>query len=149
MALAPLSQDLLMEHYRHPRNFGKLEAPTHRILHDNPLCGDRIDLQLKLSASYCIQAIKFQGRGCVISQASASMMTEAVQGKSLAHARVLIVSFQELFSLGAAEQDALLGELLVFAPLKDFPSRLACAILAWQALALCLPAGNNTGVHPF
>ena len=149
MALDPLHQDLLMEHYRHPRNFGRLEAPTHRLCRHNPLCGDRIDLQINLSAKNQIQAIKFQGRGCVLSQASASMMTEAVHGKSLVQTLALIASFQNLLSPAASEQDSALGELQVFASIKEFPSRLACVFLAWQALVHCLPAENDTDIHPF
>jgi nitrogen fixation NifU-like protein len=134
-----------MEHYQHPRNFGKLETPTHRVRRDHPLCGDRIDLQLKLSPNSQIQAIKFHGRGCVLSQASASMMTEAVQGKTLAQAHTLAASFQKLLSADeATEPDAALGELLVFVPIKDFPSRLSCILLAWQALALCLAGECDT-----
>src|SRR5262245_8778948 len=147
MALPPRYQELLMEHYQHPRNFGRLEAATHRARCDNPLCGDRIELQLKLSANHQIQAIKFQGRGCVISQASASMMTTSVEGKFLPHARALVVSFQELLFSAPAAPEAALGELLIFAPLKEFPSRLPCVFLAWQALALCLPVEIDTDVH--
>ncbi|MGH7495941.1 MAG: Fe-S cluster assembly sulfur transfer protein SufU [bacterium] len=148
MALAPPVQDLLMEHYQHPRNFGTLDAPTHRVCCNNPLCGDRIELQLTLSASNRIQAIRFYGRGCVISQASASMMTEAVQGKSLTQALALSASFQNLFSSAAAERDSALGVLQVFEPIKESPSRLSCVFLAWQALALCLPVENESDVHP-
>src|SRR5262245_61589987 len=147
MALAPLNQGLLMEHYQHPRNFGRLEAPTHRAYRHNPLCGDRIDLQIELSAQHQIQAINFHGRGCVLSQASASMMTVAVRGKSPAQALALFDSFQNLFSSTAAELNSALGELLVFAPIKDFPSRLNCVFLAWQALSHCLPAENAADVH--
>jgi nitrogen fixation NifU-like protein len=143
MALAALDQDLLMEHYQYPRNFGRLEAPTHRACCHNPLCGDRIDLHLNLSARNQIQAIRFQGRGCLLSQASASMMTVAVAGKSFAQALALFVSFQHLLSAAAAEPDSALGELLVFAPVRDFPSRRNCVFLAWQTLALCAPAEHD------
>ncbi len=146
MTFDPLYQNLLMEHYRHPRNFGKLEAPARRLHYDNPFCGDHLDLYLRLSGQNRIEAIKFQGRGCVLSQASASMMTEAVLGKPPAQARELITLFQKLFSSPRAEKEPLIGDLLVFAHVNDFPSRIPCATLPWQALALCLPAEDDTDV---
>ena len=138
MALDPLYQTLLLEHYRYPRNFGKLAAPTHRLHLDNPLCGDQIDLELEVSNHDTIAAIKFTGRGCVISQASASLMTQIISGKSQVQARALLAAFQELFLYPAQENVLLANELRVFAALNDFPGRVPCALLAWQAFDLCL-----------
>ncbi len=144
MALDLLYQDLLLEHYRHPRNFGKLAKPTYRLRHDNPLCGDLLELSIILSAQSEIHAIRFHGRGCVISQASASMMTEAVQGKSLEQVRALSACFQKLFSVAPAANDVRLAGLLAFAALRDFPSRVTCATLAWEALDFCLATGMDS-----
>lgn len=146
MTLDSLYRSILVEHYKHPRNFGRLAEPTHCTRQHNPLCGDHIELHLLCSVDDRIQAVKFQGRGCVISQASASMMTEAVAGKSVARARALIVSFQNLLFRSPAETELL--ELVVFAALQDFPSRIPCATLAWQALAVCLSTPEKKYAPP-
>jgi len=146
MALVPPYQDVLREHYRYPRNFGKLDHPSAHIRQDNPLCGDHIDLYLQFSPSQGLRDIKFHGRGCVLSQASASLMTEAVLGKTLAAVRGLINSFQAMLADSQAPEPEL-GVLGLFACLHEFPSRIPCALLAWQALATALADRQITSVH--
>ena len=130
--LDSLYQEIILEHYKSPRNFGKLENPDAKIHSNNPSCGDELELQI-LVRNQKIEEIKFCGRGCAISQASASMMTDMVKGKTLPEAQKIAQSFHALVT-GDGEPECDLGDLEALAGVKKFPIRVKCATLAWAAL---------------
>jgi nitrogen fixation NifU-like protein len=135
--LAELYQQIIVEHNRSPRNFKALPDATCTAEGDNPLCGDRITLYVRLDGER-IADIGFQGKGCAISQASASLMTGAVKGKTTAEAERLFHAFHDMVT-GCAEPDgAGLGKLAAFAGVRQFPSRVKCANLAWHTLHAAL-----------
>jgi nitrogen fixation protein NifU and related proteins len=136
--LSALYQELILDHYRRPRNKGTLDHPTHSMALNNPLCGDEIDLQLRIEnneQAKFIQDVRFIGRGCSISQASASMMTQAIKGRSVAEALALAERMGAMMR-GDAEsaRDRALGELRALAGVSRFPVRVKCALLPWNAL---------------
>jgi nitrogen fixation NifU-like protein len=137
MPLDALYQEIILDHFKNPRNFGKLEGPSTAVHHENPSCGDQLDLQICIDSQQRLDQIKFYGRGCAISQSSASMMTELVKGKTVAEAREAIASFFHLLT-GAGEAKIDLGDLEALAGVKQFPIRVKCATLAWKALESCL-----------
>ncbi len=132
-----LYQSVIIEHDRSPRNFKRLVAPSHHAEGTNPLCGDEVAVEMRLDADDRIAEIGFQGRGCAISRASASMMTAALQGKTTADARDLFDKFHALMTSGGAE-DKSLGKLVAFRGLAEFPMRVKCATLAWHAMKQAL-----------
>lgn len=139
--LRDLYQELIIDHSRRPRNFGALARHNHRAEGFNPLCGDKLTLYLKVSDGI-IEEASFEGSGCAISTASASLMTEALKGKSTAQAEALFAGFQALVT-GAAPlpgaSDAIpLGKLNVLAGVQEFPARIKCATLAWHTLHAAL-----------
>ena len=137
--LAELYQQIIIEHNKHPRNFRQLDGANRTAEGDNPLCGDRITLYVKLDGD-TVADISFQGKGCAISQSSASLMTSAVKGKSVAGAEALFRAFHDMVT-GAAPGDAkLLGKLAAFAGVKRFPARVKCANLSWHTLHAALTA---------
>jgi nitrogen fixation NifU-like protein len=136
--LSALYQDIILDHYRRPRNSGKLEAPDERITRKNPFCGDMIELQLTFDGDRVREA-RFTGQGCAISQASASMMAQLVEGKSVAELEELAAAFTQLVSEGkSAEPGSSLGELRAFSGVARLPNRHLCALLPWGALAEAL-----------
>ncbi len=133
-ALAELFQELILDHYRRPRNKGALEQRSRRVGLSNPSCGDELELDLRLDGDR-IADLRFSGRGCSISQASASMMTQLVKGKTIAEARALASRFNELMHGSAeAKRDPALGEARALAGVAKFPVRVKCALLGWNAL---------------
>jgi len=138
MSLDALYQKIILDHFKNPRNFGKLDGPSTSVHHENPSCGDQMDLQVVINAQQHIEQIKFFGRGCAISQASASMMTELVKGKTVAEARDAIESFKYMLT-GEGEAKVDLGDLEALSGVKQFPVRVKCATLVWKALESCLP----------
>jgi len=132
--LGALYQELILDHYRRPRNRGTLEAPDAEVHMNNPTCGDEITLQLRVRDG-AIEEVRFAGQGCSISQASASMMTQQLRGKPLAEAEALAARFREMLH-GSAEaaRDRALGDLRALAGVAKFPVRVRCAMLAWNAL---------------
>lgn len=133
--LRDLYQQVILDHNRSPRNFKKLEAPTRTVEGHNPLCGDRIELSVRLAGDV-IEDIGFQGSGCAISQASASLMTSAVKGKTREEAERL---FEAFHSMSTARNDApadttRLGKLAALAGVRQFPARVKCANLPWHTL---------------
>jgi nitrogen fixation NifU-like protein len=129
--LRDLYQDVILDHNRHPRNRGRLEHPTHTLEGFNPLCGDRLTLYLEV-ADGVVRDVAFDGQGCAISTASASLMTEAVKGLTVEQAENL---FTEVHAMLTGQGDAGgLGKLEVLAGVKDFPTRVKCATLAWHTL---------------
>lgn len=144
--LGELYQQLIIDHNRNPRNFGPLEDANRTASGDNPLCGDRIRVYLRV-ANGIIEEARFEGNGCAISQASASLMTTAVRGKSPADALALFQAFHRMVTSPptvAAEAKAL-GKLAAFAGVRTFPARVKCANLAWHTLRAALE-GDPSGV---
>lgn len=143
--LKDLYQEVIVDHNRDPRNFGRLERPRQTLEGFNPLCGDRLTLYLDLDDGR-ITDIKFDGAGCAISVASASLMTEAVKGKSVAEAESIFADFRELLT-GRAGEDGIerFGKLAVLAGVRDYPSRVKCATLCWHTLRAAL-AGEDAPV---
>ena len=147
--LRDLYQEVILDHGRKPRNFRRLEQPDRTARGDNPMCGDRIELFLKLGADGGIADAAFQGRGCAISTASASLMTEIVKGKTGAQARALADGFRELAMTGACPtcEAALAEDMERLQPLSgvhEFPSRVKCATLAWHTLNAALDGSKET-----
>ncbi|MEM7167920.1 MAG: Fe-S cluster assembly sulfur transfer protein SufU [Planctomycetota bacterium] len=142
MDLRELYQETILDHNKAPRNYGEIPGASHTAHGHNPLCGDRVTVQACVDDQGRITEVRFQGNGCAISTASASMLTEALQGKTVAEANTLVDRFQELIRLGADGSDeelqASLGKLAVFAGVCDYPSRVTCATLAWHTLRSAL-----------
>jgi nitrogen fixation NifU-like protein len=137
--LTDLYQEVILEHSRHPRNFGPCEHADRHAKGNNPLCGDRVEVHLKLDDAGRIEGAKFEARGCAISVASASMMTEMVKGRSAADAKSLFDRFHALVT-GKAEpgEDDELAELAALSGVRAFPTRIKCATLPWHALCAAL-----------
>lgn len=140
--LSELYQQVILDHNRNPRNFKRIEAASRKAEGNNPLCGDRIQLYVLLDgADATISDIGFQmpqGSGCAISKASASLMTEAVKGKSVADAESMFQAFRDMLAGGKSAP----GKLAAFSGVRAFPSRIKCANLAWHALHAAL---QNSG----
>ncbi|HWL39197.1 MAG TPA: SUF system NifU family Fe-S cluster assembly protein [Gemmatimonadaceae bacterium] len=136
--IAALYQEMILDHYRRPRNKGTLESPDAEAQMRNPLCGDEIDLQVNFAGD-TVGDLRFSGRGCSISQASASMMTQIVKGKSTAEVDAIRNRFRDLM-LGdqSAATDSVLGSLRALSGVSRFPARVKCALLAWNALESAL-----------
>jgi nitrogen fixation NifU-like protein len=134
-----LYQEVILDHNRKPRNFGTLSGANHHADGHNPLCGDHIKLSVNVLDEK-IDSIAFEGEGCAICKASASMMTGAVKGKSVQDADVMVEEFRGMATgtLDPDIQDNHLGKLKVFAGVKDLPSRVKCAILPWHTLHAAL-----------
>jgi nitrogen fixation NifU-like protein len=133
-SLSQLYQEVILDHYRKPRNKGNVEDVTHTVTMSNPLCGDIIDLLIRVQGGR-IADIGFKGTGCSISQASASMMTERLKGKTVDEALALTGTFKEmLHGDDAAADDAELGDLQALKGVSKFPVRVKCALLAWNCL---------------
>ena len=137
--LRDLYQQVIVDHHRKPRNFKKLAAPTRRAEGFNPLCGDKVTVELDLDGDV-IRDIGFQGSGCAISRASASLMTADVKGKPIPDAQAAVAEFRAMLTDDAAGDDARerLGKLAVFEGVREFPSRIKCATLPWHTLAAAL-----------
>jgi nitrogen fixation NifU-like protein len=136
--LRDLYQEVILDHNRRPRNFGTLPAANHTAEGHNPLCGDRVRLFVDVEGDR-VQDIAFEGAGCAISTASASLMTEAVKGKTVAEARELFRLFHDLLTTDqTAADDPALGKLAVFAGVREYPIRVKCATLAWHAFQAAL-----------
>jgi nitrogen fixation NifU-like protein len=129
-----LYQEVILDHNKKPRNYGRLADATHRAEGLNPLCGDHIWVDVRV-ADEAVDAIAFEGQSCAICKASASMMTGAVKGKRIAEAEALVDGFRAMVTGTASEDEARqLGRLNVFAGIKDLPSRVKCAVLPWHTL---------------
>ena len=138
--LDDLYQDLLLEHKRRPRNFGRLQCVHRCATGHNPLCGDTVSLQLA-ERDGVVSDIAFEGQGCAICIASASLLTEAVKGRTAGAAKQLSAAMHELLTAAAPPgeaQQAALGKLAALQGVRRFPSRIKCAMLAWRALDQCL-----------
>ncbi len=137
--LRDLYQEVILEHSKAPRNFKKLANANHRAEGFNPLCGDRFTVYIDLEGDK-VRDISFEGSGCAISKASASMMTQSVKGKSVAEAERLFDDFHKFVTTQnhAEGESAELGKLAVFSGVAEFPARVKCATLAWHTLQAAL-----------
>lgn len=132
--LTELYQDLVLDHNSRPRNFRKLTVPNRSAEGYNPLCGDRVTVYVEVKDGI-VKDVSFQGTGCAISRASASMMTESVKGKTIDEARQLFQKFHDQATgddAHGARED--LGDLEAFAGIREYPSRVKCAVLGWHTL---------------
>jgi nitrogen fixation NifU-like protein len=134
--LRNLYQEVIVDHSRRPRNFRAIADPSATAEGYNPLCGDKVTLYLKLDGDR-IRDVAFQGSGCAISTASASLLTEALKGKTTEQAQALFDSFHQLLT-GSGPAGKELGKLAVLAGVREYPMRVKCATLAWHTLRAAL-----------
>ena len=152
MDLRELYQDIILDHGRHPRNFRTIENPTHFAQGYNPLCGDRVTIYLTLDGER-ITDLSFQGRGCAISTAAASLMTEILRGKTINDVRALFAQFHARVTGGEPTEaltEPLADELERLEPLtgvKAYPARVKCATLSWHALEAALAGRDGSTVN--
>ena len=143
-SLRELYQEVILDHSRHPRHFGTLAGATHTGEGYNPLCGDRVKVHLAIDGSGRIAEIKFEGKGCAISQASASLMTDMLVGRTVAEAEKLMSGFLHLVK--GEDASDLVGDdrerLNVMAGVSAFPMRVKCATLAWHTMKSALEGGT-------
>ena len=143
MNLKDLYRDVILDHNRSPRNFGHLEGADNHAEGHNPLCGDRLTLSVRMNGQR-IEDIRFEGKGCAISTASASLMTEAVKGKDRAAVRALFDRIHALLTQADATADPALGKLAALSGVREFPARVKCASLCWHTLNAALERGGAT-----
>ena len=137
-SLGDLYQEILLEHNSRPRNFRKLEDADRSADGYNPLCGDKVELFLKLD-DHVISDVAFQGSGCAISRASASMLTQSIKGRSVEKAHEIFEAFHNMLTDPSAEVDYdLLDDLESLSGVSDYPTRIKCAVLAWHTLRAAL-----------
>lgn len=147
--LRDLYQDVILDHGRSPRNFRRIDQPTHRAHGHNPMCGDTLLVFLRLGADGTIEDVSFEGQGCAISMASASLMTEVLRGKTPDEAERVFDAFHKLCTGDLDDLDSVAGmeeddaeRLAVLAGVRDYPVRVKCATLAWHTLHAAL-AGED------
>jgi len=144
--LRQLYQEVILDHNRAPRNFGKLEPHTHQAEGFNPLCGDQLTLYLRVGSDQRIEDVRFEGKGCAISRATASLMTEEIKGKTVEEAHQLFQRFHDaiISDPSAPIDEHRLGKLVVLLGVREFPTRIKCATLAWHTLEQALNGGGRT-----
>jgi nitrogen fixation NifU-like protein len=140
MDLQDLYRDVILDHNKRPRNFGSLGTESAHAEGHNPLCGDRLTVSLRMDGER-IEDIRFEGKGCAISTASASLMTEAVKGKDRAAVRALFERVHALLTEPQAAAAADLGKLAALSGVREFPARVKCASLCWHTLNAALDSG--------
>ena len=143
-----LYQSVILDHNKRPRNFRKVEGANRRADGYNPLCGDKVTVQLRVEDGV-VRDVGFEGSGCAISTASASMMTESVKGRSLADVEQLFQRFHDLLvgevrAEPSADLQTALGKLTVFSGVREYPARVKCATLVWHALHSALEGGADS-----
>ena len=151
MELKQLYQDIILEHGKSPRNIGKCEGYNHDAKGYNPLCGDKIHVYLKLDSENKVESLTFEGEGCAISLASASIMTELVKGKPFKEAKEIMNVFMNMIKSNSEVQSDLLNDeqkikLMSLSGVKKFPMRVKCATLSWHTLSSALE-GNKKEVN--
>ena len=141
--LRELYQEVILDHSRRPKNVGVLPGADHTAEGYNPLCGDRLSVSLKMDGDV-ITDVRFQGSGCAISRASASLMTDSVKGKSVPEMQRLFEQFHQMVT-GEADPPPIdaLGKLKVFAGVREYPTRVKCATLAWHTLRAAVGASDT------
>src|SRR5262249_1345690 len=142
--LRDLYQEVILDHTKHPRNFGALPHPTHSASGRNPLCGDQLVLTLAVDGD-TVKDARFAGKGCAISTASASLLTESIKGKTRGEAHSLYKRFHDVVTSPADSQPDLegLGKLAALAGVREFPMRVKCASLAWHTLEAALTGASE------
>jgi len=137
--LSDLYQEVILDHNRRPRNFGALATATHRANGHNPLCGDKLTLALELKDDRIVN-VMFEGSGCAISKASASLMTDAIKGHTIAEANTLFEAFHLMVTTPISDpvDESQVGKLAVFAGVREYPARVKCASLAWHTMKAAL-----------
>ncbi len=143
MDLQDLYRDVILDHNRTPRNFGRVADPDSRAEGHNPLCGDQLIVSLRMNGQR-IEDIRFEGKGCAISTASASLMTEAVKGKDRDAVRKLYERVHTLLTSADAAPDTGLGKLAALSGVREFPARVKCASLCWHTLNAALERSDST-----
>jgi len=144
--LRDLYQEVILDHNRRPRNFHAIADASHTAEGYNPLCGDRLTLYLKVDGGI-VTEVSFEGAGCAISKASASLMTDAVKGKSVAEARALFDRFHRMVTTPPEQPVEDLGKLSAFAGVREFPVRVKCASLAWHTLKAAMANETRTSTE--
>src|SRR6185437_2403000 len=143
MDLKDLYRDVILDHNKKPRNFGRLDPADARADGHNPLCGDRLSVFVKMNGDR-LEDLRFEGKGCAISTASASLMTEAVKGKDKAAIGALFEKVHDLLTQQNAVPGPELGKLAALSGVREFPSRVKCASLCWHTLNAALDRSANT-----
>jgi nitrogen fixation NifU-like protein len=147
--LRELYQEVILDHSKRPRNLRGMKEATGQANGHNPLCGDRVTVFLRVEGDV-VRDVSFEGSGCSISTASASMMTDALKGKTTAEAKALFARFHDLVTADpskAAAASAELGKLAVFAGVHEFPMRVKCASLAWHTMKAALEGGDRVSTE--
>ncbi len=145
--LREIYQEVILDHYRKPRNFHPLEGANQEAKGHNPLCGDQVSIFLEIEND-SVKDVSFQGAGCAISTASASLMTEAIKGRTLGEVQALFESFHDMMTTDSDHDEvADLGKLEVLSGVRQIPIRVKCATLAWHTLKAALESGTN-GAEP-
>ncbi|MBL8087643.1 MAG: SUF system NifU family Fe-S cluster assembly protein [Chthonomonas sp.] len=144
MALEEMYQELIVDHGRRPRNFGELPDATHSARSYNPLCGDEIEISLRVQDGVIVQC-KFTGCGCAISQAAASLLTERVTGMKLEDAKQFFGRFRSAMVDGDVSESEALGEFVALLPVREYPMRVKCATLAGHTLIAALEHPKDAG----
>jgi nitrogen fixation NifU-like protein len=141
-----LYEKVILDHNKSPRNFGEMENPDHKAEGYNALCGDQFTIYLKIGENDIIDDIKFEGAGCAISKSSASVMTSMLKGKTQAEARELFTNFTEMITseIDSPVDEKVLGKLMVFSGVREYPVRVKCATLAWHTLVSALEDAQGT-----
>lgn len=140
--LRELYQQVILDHNKNPRNFRALDACDHEADGFNPLCGDKVHVYVKLEGDV-VADVSFQGEGCAISTAAASMMTEALKGKSVDEARAIFDAYQHMVMGDGAGDPGKIGKLAVFEGVREFPMRVKCATLPWHTLHAALDRADR------
>lgn len=146
--LRDLYQEVILDHGRSPRHFGALKAPSHEAQGHNPLCGDQVHLYLKISPAGLVEDIAFEGKGCAISIASASMMSDLILGKTIAEAKMLAQAFYHLAKgeiVDGAVVSADMERIAVMSGVSQFPMRVKCATMAWHTFEAACCAKDEAG----
>ena len=143
--LTDLYRDVILDHNRQPRNFGEIENADRIIEGVNPLCGDRMTLYVKLDGDR-VEDVRFKGTGCAISVASSSLMTERVKGTTVGESLALFEKIHHMLTEAGTNEEELseLGKLAALSGVRDYPSRVKCASLAWHALKSALTANDHS-----
>lgn len=143
--LKELYREVILDHNREPRNFGELDEADRVVDGVNPLCGDKLTLYVKLAGDR-IEDIKFKGSGCAISVASSSLMTERVKGATIAESKALFTKMHDMLTGATADPPEDLDKLAALAGVREYPTRVKCASLAWHALSAALEGSEHEHV---
>jgi len=147
-SLGDLYKQVIIDHTKSPRNFGKLDPCSHDAEGYNPLCGDQLHVYLQINEDNIIEDIKFEGQGCSISTASASLMTQILKGKPLTEYERLFDAFHDMATADMDDEpdEEALGKLAVLAGVKEFPSRIKCATLCWHTLKSAVEGSGEPAI---